>query len=77
MPPMASKASVLGSGTYSTTYDFGEPGSILAASFQVAARGGDNLFPPILAAVEALATVGEIAGRLRSVFGEYRESFAL
>ena len=47
------------------------------AAVEAAARGGDNLFPPILAAVEALATVGEIAGRLRSVFGEYRESFAI
>jgi methylmalonyl-CoA mutase N-terminal domain/subunit len=47
------------------------------AAVEAAARGGDNLFPPILAAVEALATVGEISGRLRSVFGEYRESFAI
>jgi methylmalonyl-CoA mutase N-terminal domain/subunit len=39
-----------------------------------AARGGGNLMPPILNAVEALATVGEIADTLRRVFGEYRES---
>jgi len=39
-----------------------------------AARGSDNLMPRILAACEALATVGEIADRLRNVFGEYRES---
>jgi methylmalonyl-CoA mutase N-terminal domain/subunit len=38
-----------------------------------AARGTDNLMPPILAACEALATVGEISDRLRTVFGEYRE----
>ena len=38
-----------------------------------AARSGDNLVPPIIAAVEAEATVGEIADRLREVFGEYRE----
>ena len=38
-----------------------------------AARGDDNLVPPIIAAVEALATVGEIADALRRVFGEYRE----
>ena len=37
-----------------------------------AARGGDNLVPPIIAAVEQLATVGEIADTLRGVFGEYR-----
>ena len=37
-----------------------------------AAREGTNLVPPIIAAVEALATVGEIADALRSVLGEYR-----
>jgi methylmalonyl-CoA mutase N-terminal domain/subunit len=36
-----------------------------------AAAGADNLMPPIIAAVEADATVGEIAGRLRGVWGEY------
>jgi methylmalonyl-CoA mutase N-terminal domain/subunit len=39
-----------------------------------AARGRDNLVPPIIAAVEARATVGEIADTLRVVFGEYREA---
>ena len=38
-----------------------------------AARGRDNLVPPILAAVEAQATVGEISDAMRSVFGEHRE----
>src|SRR5687767_15007408 len=38
-----------------------------------AARTTDNLVPPIIAAVEANATVGEIADTLRTVFGEYRE----
>jgi methylmalonyl-CoA mutase N-terminal domain/subunit len=38
-----------------------------------AAASSDNLVPPIIAAVEARATVGEIADTLRSVFGEYRE----
>jgi methylmalonyl-CoA mutase N-terminal domain/subunit len=38
-----------------------------------AAKGSDNLVTPIIAAVEASATVGEIADTLRSVFGEYRE----
>jgi len=36
------------------------------------AQGVDNLLPPILAAVEAYATIGEICGLLRQVFGEYR-----
>jgi methylmalonyl-CoA mutase N-terminal domain/subunit len=39
-----------------------------------AARGTQNLMPPILEAAEAYATVGEISERLRSVFGEYREA---
>jgi methylmalonyl-CoA mutase N-terminal domain/subunit len=38
-----------------------------------AARGRDNLVPHVVAAVEALATVGEIADTMRSVFGEFRE----
>jgi methylmalonyl-CoA mutase, N-terminal domain len=39
-----------------------------------AARGTDNLMPPILDAAGAYATVGEISDRFRSVFGEYRET---
>jgi methylmalonyl-CoA mutase N-terminal domain/subunit len=39
-----------------------------------AARGSDNLVPPIIAAVDAKATVGEIADAMRAVFGEYRET---
>jgi methylmalonyl-CoA mutase, N-terminal domain len=41
------------------------------------ARGDDNLVPPIVDAVLAWATVGEIAGRLREVFGEHRETLVL
>jgi methylmalonyl-CoA mutase N-terminal domain/subunit len=37
-----------------------------------AARGGDNLVPSVIAAVEQRATVGEIADTLRRVFGEYQ-----
>jgi methylmalonyl-CoA mutase N-terminal domain/subunit len=33
--------------------------------------------PRILEAVEAMATVGEIADALRGVFGEYRESVVI
>ncbi len=36
-----------------------------------AAEGSENLMPFILTAVEAYATLGEIAGTLREVFGEY------
>jgi methylmalonyl-CoA mutase, N-terminal domain len=39
-----------------------------------AARSGENLMPRIVEAVEAMATVGEVADVLRRVFGEYRES---
>jgi methylmalonyl-CoA mutase, N-terminal domain len=38
-----------------------------------AARGGGNLVPPILAAVEAYATIGEISDAMRRVFGEHVE----
>ena len=37
-----------------------------------AARGRANLLPPILAAVETYATIGEICVRLERVFGRYR-----
>jgi len=36
-----------------------------------AARGNDNLMPPIIEAVKAYATLGEICDTLRGVFGEY------
>ncbi|HET9086367.1 MAG TPA: methylmalonyl-CoA mutase family protein [Acidobacteriaceae bacterium] len=42
-----------------------------------AARSGANLMPAILEAVESYATVGEIAGTLRSVFGEYQEAVVI
>jgi methylmalonyl-CoA mutase N-terminal domain/subunit len=37
------------------------------------ARGQENLLPPIIDAVKAYATVGEICDRLRLVWGEHRE----
>jgi len=40
-----------------------------------AARGGSPLMERILEAVEARATVGEISGTLRAVYGEYQEAF--
>lgn len=42
-----------------------------------AAIGGANLMPCIVQAVESMATVGEIADTLRSVFGEYRETITV
>jgi methylmalonyl-CoA mutase N-terminal domain/subunit len=47
------------------------------AGVEEAARSGENLMPRILGAVEAWATVGEIADSLRKVFGEYQETVVL
>ena len=38
------------------------------------ARDGGNLVPPIIAAVEAHATIGEISSAMRTVFGEFTET---
>jgi methylmalonyl-CoA mutase N-terminal domain/subunit len=38
-----------------------------------AAAGKVNLMQPIMEAVKAYATLGEICDTLRSVFGEYRQ----
>jgi methylmalonyl-CoA mutase N-terminal domain/subunit len=43
------------------------------AGLKDAARGSDNLMPPILEASRAYATVGEMCDALREVFGEYQE----
>ena len=43
------------------------------AALETAASSGSNLMPHIVAAAGAMATVGEISDRLRSVFGEHRE----
>jgi methylmalonyl-CoA mutase, N-terminal domain len=48
--------------------------SLRLCELEGAARGSDNLMPKIVAACEALATLGEISDTLRKVFGEYRES---
>jgi methylmalonyl-CoA mutase N-terminal domain/subunit len=47
------------------------------AAVEDRARAGGNLVPVIVDAVMAQATVGEIAGRLRTVFGEHRETLVL
>jgi methylmalonyl-CoA mutase N-terminal domain/subunit len=38
-----------------------------------AAGGGENIMPPLIEAVKAQATLGEIVDALKSVYGEYRE----
>ncbi|HYV85098.1 MAG TPA: methylmalonyl-CoA mutase family protein [Patescibacteria group bacterium] len=42
------------------------------AGVEAAARGGANVMPAILHAVEARATLGEIADRMRAAFGAYQ-----
>jgi methylmalonyl-CoA mutase N-terminal domain/subunit len=42
------------------------------ARVEQVARDGANLMPPIIAAVRAYATLGEIADAMRRVFGEYK-----
>jgi methylmalonyl-CoA mutase N-terminal domain/subunit len=44
------------------------------AGVEAAARSTDNLVPVVLAAVEARATLGEIADAMRRVFGEHRDT---
>jgi methylmalonyl-CoA mutase N-terminal domain/subunit len=46
-------------------------------ALEEAARSSGNLVPAMVDAVLAWATVGEIAGRLRGVFGEHRETLVL
>jgi methylmalonyl-CoA mutase N-terminal domain/subunit len=41
-------------------------------ALEQAARGSDNLMPPLLEAVKAYATLGEMMGVFREVFGEYQ-----
>jgi methylmalonyl-CoA mutase N-terminal domain/subunit len=43
------------------------------AAVRAAAQNGDNLMPPIIAAVHAECTVGEISDIFRDVFGVYRD----
>ena len=42
-------------------------------AIEKAAINGGNLMPPVLDAVENYCTLGEIAEKLRNVFGEYRQ----
>ena len=42
------------------------------AAITDAANSGNNIMPPVIAAVEAKCTLGEIADVLRNVFGEYK-----
>jgi len=45
------------------------------ARVREAAQGTENMMPPILEAVRAYATVGELCETMQAVFGEYTESY--
>ncbi|MFA6451649.1 MAG: methylmalonyl-CoA mutase family protein, partial [bacterium] len=47
------------------------------AALKAAARSGDNLVPFVIDAVKEYATIGEITGTLKEVFGEFNEPITL
>ncbi|HVY47458.1 MAG TPA: methylmalonyl-CoA mutase family protein [Minicystis sp.] len=47
------------------------------AAVERAAKGDENVMPPIVAAVKAGATVGEVSDVLRGVFGEHTETLTI
>ncbi|MCP9439273.1 MAG: methylmalonyl-CoA mutase family protein [Nitrospira sp.] len=47
------------------------------ASLQEAVAGGENIMPPLIEAVKAQATLGEICAALKEVLGTYREPVVL
>ena len=53
--------------------DQGKVKDVLAVLKKIA-EGTENMLPPILEAVKSYASLGEISGALREVFGEYKES---
>lgn len=46
--------------------------SIKLRDLEVAAKNSDNLMPPLIEAVKSYATLGEMMGVFRQVFGEYQ-----
>ena len=47
------------------------------AALRDACQGSDNLMPPILDAVNAYCTLGEVCGVMREVFGDYQEQLII
>jgi len=47
---------------------------VALAALEQAARGSENTMPHILDAARAYATLGEIMGVFRKVFGDYTET---
>ncbi|MEY4332757.1 MAG: hypothetical protein RLZZ196_1495 [Bacteroidota bacterium] len=46
--------------------------TVCLLAIKEAAKNGTNLMPPVIEAVEAFCTLGEISDALRSIFGEYQ-----
>jgi methylmalonyl-CoA mutase N-terminal domain/subunit len=42
------------------------------AAITAAVNSGENIMPPVIAAIEANCTLGEISDVLRNIFGEYQ-----
>jgi methylmalonyl-CoA mutase N-terminal domain/subunit len=72
MDPRVAEAQVAKLGRLRRERDAAAVGRALAR-LREAARGPDNLMPPILEAVRAYASLGEMAGALREVWGEHKE----
>jgi methylmalonyl-CoA mutase N-terminal domain/subunit len=70
--PAAERRQVEGVRAIRAERDQGRCAAALDA-LEAAARGSTNLLDPIIAAVEAWATLGEISDRLRLAWGEHRE----
>jgi len=49
-------------------------GATLAAMEEAARKANENTMPALLEAARAYATMGEMMGVLRKVFGEYTET---
>ena len=45
------------------------------AELREVARGDGNLLPPIRAALKDRASLGEVCGAMKDVFGSYRPTF--
>ncbi|HEX6202868.1 MAG TPA: methylmalonyl-CoA mutase family protein, partial [Thermoanaerobaculia bacterium] len=73
LDPAAEEAQVARLAAFRAGRD-GERAAGALAALEAAARDDVNLMPPILDAVRARATLGEIAHALRRVYGEHRDT---
>jgi len=46
------------------------------SALETAARGNENLMPPLIEAAKSYATLGEMMDVFREVFGEYQPTWA-